>query len=185
VNRRTIYQRMIQPTPLRQQSEMLPGLRSDEAMATLDGAQGKPRQDSASEMRSDRFELRPFPGLRRSSRPGTLETVRMSDGAKLAPIFERLPPFDNTLLDRLAERAGPFPLPNRASLLRLTILGARRKCDYPLPATLFVETAANRIVKLDSPQSGTNIACLDKAAKALALPKTYFKEEQARWLIDL
>ena len=48
-----------------------------------------------------------------------------------------------------------------------------------------METDGNRIVKLDSPQSGTNIGCLEKAAKALVLPKTYFKEEQARWLIEL
>ena len=48
-----------------------------------------------------------------------------------------------------------------------------------------METVGNRIVKLDSPESGTNIGCLEKAAKALALPKTYFKEEQARWRIDL
>ena len=185
VNRHSRHKAVIQPTPLRQQNELLPGLRSDEAMMTADGSEGKPRQNPVSEMRSDRFERRPFPGHRRSSRPGTLGTLRMSDGAKLAPIFERLPPFDNTLLDRLAERAGPFPLPNRASLLRLTILGARRKCYYPLPASLFVETAGNRIVKLDSPQSGTNIGCLEKAAKALTLPKTYFKEEQARWLIEL
>jgi hypothetical protein len=109
----------------------------------------------------------------------------MSEGAKLASVFERLPPFDNTILDRLAGRTGPFPLLNRASLLRLTILGARRECYYPLPSTLLVETAGNRIVKLDSPQSGTNIGCLEKAAKALALPKTYFKEEQARSLIEL
>jgi hypothetical protein len=32
-----------------------------------------------------------------------------------------------------------------------------------------------RIVKPDRPESGTNIGCLEKAAKALAPPKTYFK----------
>ena len=191
VTRRSRHRPVIQPAPLREQSELLPGLRPDEAMITADGSEGKPRQNPASEMRSDRFELRPFPGHqdaikpRTPSRPRALGTLRMSEGAKLASVFERLPPFDNTILDRLAGRTGPFPLLNRASLLRLTILGARRECYYPLPSTLLVETAGNRIVKLDSPRSGTNIGCLEKAAKALALPKTYFKEEQARWLIEL
>jgi hypothetical protein len=83
------------------------------------------------------------------------------------------------------QNAGPFPLPDRATIVRLTILGAARECYHQFPSTLSVETAGNRIVKVDTPERGTNIGCLEKAAKALALPKTYFKEEQARWRIDL
>jgi tetratricopeptide (TPR) repeat protein len=184
-DRRSFYSRVIRPTPPRQQNELLPGLRPDEPMPTPDGSQGKPHQDPTSEMRMDRFAPRPFPGDRGASRSRTLGTLRMSEGKEFAWVFERLPPFDNTILDRLAAQAGPFPLPNRASIVRLTILGSRRECTYPLPSTLLVETAGNRIVKLDSPESGRNIGCLEKAAKALVLPKTYFKEEQARWRIDL
>jgi hypothetical protein len=70
-------------------------------------------------------------------------------------------------------------------MVRLTILEARRECYHPLPSTLIVETAGNHIVRLDSPERGTNISCLEKAAKALALPEVYFNEGQARWRIDL
>jgi hypothetical protein len=183
--RRSFYLRVVQPTPPRQQNELLPGLRPDDPMPTPDGSQGKPHQNPASEMLMDRFNPRPFPGHRGASRSRTLVSLRMDEGKEFAWVFERLPPFDNTILDRLAAHAGPFPLPNRASIVRLTILGARRECYAPLPSTLFVKTAGNHIVKLDSPDSGKNLGCLEKAAKALTLPTTYFKEEQARWRIDL
>jgi hypothetical protein len=185
VSRRPVYGRVVHPTPPRQQSELIPGLRLDEATTAPDATGAKPRQNPASEMRLDRFAPRPFPGHRKTEGQHGSKTLKMSEGSEFASLFGRQTPFDNTILDRLAAQAGPFPLPNRASIVRLTILGARRECYYPLPSTLFVETAGNHIIKLDSPDSGTNIGCLEKAARALVLPKTYFKEEQARWRIDL
>jgi hypothetical protein len=193
VNRHSPFWRVIRPTPPRQQSELLPGLRPDEADSDGTVSPGKPSHDPASEIHSNQFEPRPFPGYRAKhveQKPKPAErkrggVLKMNEGTRLAPGFERLPPFDTTMLDRLAERAGPSPLPNRASFLRLALLGARRECYYPLPKILFVKTAGNRIVKLETPQPGTNIRCLEDAAKSLALPKAYFNEARARWNIEL
>jgi tetratricopeptide (TPR) repeat protein len=185
VSRRRVFGQVVHPTPTRQQSEVIQGLRLEEATTTPDAIGGKPRQNPVSEMRLDRFSPRPFPGHRKAEGQRGSKTLKMSEGSEFASLFARQTSLDNAILDRLAAQAGPFSLPNRASIVRLTILGARRECYYPLPSTLFVETAGNHIIKLDSPETGTNIACLEKAAKALALPKTYFKGEQALWRIDL
>jgi hypothetical protein len=178
VSRRPRPGRIVQAPPPRQQNELLPGLRLTEWTDTGK----KPGQNPGSEIRSDRFAPHPFPGHRRVAAQGTL---RMNDGHEFASLFGRQPPFDNTILDRLAAQAGPFRLPNRASMVRLTILGVPRECYHPLPSTLIVETAGKHIVSLDSPELGTNISCLEKAAKALVLPEVYFNEEQARWRIGL
>jgi hypothetical protein len=77
------------PRPTRQQSELIPGLRLDEAMTAPDAIGAKPRQSRASEMRLDRFAPRPFPGHRSAEGQRGFKTLKMSEGSEFASLFGR------------------------------------------------------------------------------------------------
>jgi tetratricopeptide (TPR) repeat protein len=175
---------LIRPPFFGEQHELLPALHPVDEDNQAAAPPTKPLQDPASEMHSNRFAPRPFPGLRKSDPGRRLAVLKMSEGQEIAWIFKRLLPFDGSIVDRLVAEAGASSLPNPTTFLGWVLLDVQRDCYRLPPPTLLVETSGNHITSIDSPQARARTGCLEKAREALVLPRTIFKQDHARWRID-